>query len=65
MFVLQEALIGEEGTLSGVSGTTKLLPWKLPSASRRQATIALNCVYKHLCFIWICSVYLLARCVIR
>ena len=24
-----------------------------------------NCVYKHLCFIWICSVYLLARCVIR
>ena len=39
---LAGTLIGAEGTLSSVSGTTKLLPWKLPSASQRQATIALT-----------------------
>ena len=35
---------------SSGSGTTKLLPWELHSASQHQDTIALNCVCELLCF---------------
>lgn len=35
------------------------------SASQHQATTALNCICEHLCFIFICFVHLLARCIPR
>ena len=47
------------------SGTTKLLPLELDSASLHQAAIALNCVSEHLCFILTYFLHLLARCVLR
>ncbi|XP_042099629.1 endoplasmic reticulum junction formation protein lunapark isoform X4 [Ovis aries] len=51
--------------LSSKSGTTKLLPWELHSASHHQAAIALNFVCEHLCFVSIYFVHPLARCVLR
>ena len=46
-------------------GPTKLLPWEPHSASKHQIVRALNCVCEHLCFISICFVHPLARCVLR
>lgn len=43
----------------------KLLPQELHSAPQHQATVALNWVCEHLCFILICFVPLFTRCVLR
>ena len=50
-------------TPSSERGTAQLPSWKLHQVSQHQATIALNCVYEHLCSFLI--YYLLARCVWR
>ena len=63
--VLQWAVIEAACTLNGKSGTAKLLPQEIHSASWHQAAVALNCVFKHLCFISIYFVYSLARYVLR
>lgn len=39
------------------SGTSKLLPQDLHSASQHQATTVLNCVCEHLCFILILRIH--------
>lgn len=38
---------------------------ELHSASQHQASMALNCVYEHLCFISICFVYPSAGCILK
>ena len=63
-FVLQQAILEAAGNPSSESGTTKLLPQELHSASQHQATIALNCACEHLYFILIYFVYPLASCVL-
>ena len=60
-FVLQQAIIEAACTQSFESGTAKLLPRELRSASQHQATIALDCVHEHLCFISVYFVHLLVR----
>ena len=62
MFVFQWTVQGSAHTLSSESGN-KLQPWELHSASQHQA--ALNFVCEHLCFISICFVHPLARCVLK
>lgn len=52
-------------SLGSESGTTKLLPQELYSASQPQASITLNCVREHLCFIWVYFVHPLARYILR
>lgn len=51
--------------LKNRSDTTKLLPQKLHSGLQHQATMALNGVCEHLCFIPIYYVHSLARYVLK
>jgi len=51
-------------TPDSTCGAAQLLPRELHSASQGQATIVLNCVCEHLCFISIYFVRPLARCVL-
>jgi len=46
-------------------GAPQRLPRELHSASQPPAPRALNCVCEHVCFLLVCSVHPLARCVLR